>query len=108
MSRDIRESDWKLFRELHPGALRRFCEDVLSEITRIASDTSKTPHERYLEVFQLVRERDRKLAAAFDDKRRSTALSQLALIRSYGLLTDEEVGRFSPEARDAITWHERI
>ena len=108
MSRDIRESDWKLFRELHPIALNRFCERVLSEITHIASDAAKTPHARYGDIFALVRERDRLLAQAFDDKRRSTALLQLAIIHSHGLLTEEELARFSPEARDAITWRERI
>jgi len=108
MSRNIRESDWKLFRELHPVAVNRFCESVLSEIARVASDATKTPHTRYGEIFTLVRERDRLLARAFDDKRRSTALLQLAIIHSHGLLTAEELARFSPEAREAITWRERI
>ena len=73
MARNIRESDWKLFRELHPVAVNRFCERVLGEITRVASDASKTPHARYGDIFRLVREQDRLLARAFDDKRRSTA-----------------------------------
>lgn len=108
MSREIRESDWKLFRELHPIAVNRFCERVLSEITAVTSDATKTPHARYGDIFTLVRERDRQIARAFDDKRRSTALMQLAIIHSFGLLTEEELGRFSPEAREAITWRERI
>ena len=29
MSREISEADWKLFRQLHPLALERFCERVL-------------------------------------------------------------------------------
>lgn len=100
---EIRESDWKLFRELHPVALARFCEGVLSEITRLAADTTKTPHDRYGEIYQLVRKRDKWLADAFDAKRRSTALLQLSIIRSQGLLTEEEVARFSPEARNAFS-----
>ncbi len=102
MSREIRESDWKLFRELHPVALARFCEGVLGEITRLAADATKTPHDRYCEIYQLVRKRDKWLADAFDDKRRSTALLQMAIIHARGLLTEEEVARFSPEARDAF------
>src|SRR5688500_322642 len=98
MSREIRESDWKLFRELHPIAVNRFCERVLSEIAAITSDASKTPHARYGDIFTLVRERDRQIARAFDDKRRSTALLQLGIIHAFGLITDEELGRFSPEA----------
>ena len=32
---DIPERDWKLFRQLQPLALERFCEKVLSEIRDI-------------------------------------------------------------------------
>ena len=108
MSRDIRESDWKLFRELRPLALARFCESVLDEIARVTADRTKTPHERYLEIYQLVRKRDKRLAEVFDDVRRSTALLQLSLIHADGLLTAEEIARFSAEARDAFTWSKRI
>jgi hypothetical protein len=83
MSREIRESDWKLFRELHPIAVNRFCERVLSEITAVTSDTTKTPHTRYGDIFTLVRERDRQIARAFDDKRLdgSNATGHHSLIR---------------------------
>ena len=108
MSRQIRESDWKVFRQVHPVAVNRFCEQVLSEILSIASDSTKTPYERYLAIYKLIRERDRILGDAFDDMRRSTALLRLSVIHLHGLLTEEEMARFSPEARDAFTWHERI
>jgi hypothetical protein len=102
MAREISESDWKLFRQLHPVALERFCERVLSEVGRLASDTGKSAHERYVAVFQLLQRRDKELAEAFDDLRRSTAWRQLAIIRSRGLLTEEEFARFSPETRGAV------
>ena len=53
-------------------------------------------------MFALLRRRDRELAEAFDDARRSAACRQLAVIRSHGLLTEEEFARFSPEARAAV------
>jgi len=108
MPGDIRESDWKVFRQVRTVALERFCEKVLREIISFASDATKTPHERYLDIYKLVRERDRMLADAFNDVRRSTALLQLSIIHSHGLFTEEEMAKFSPEARDAFTWHERI
>ena len=37
---DFPERDWKAFREVRTGALERFCERILSEITGIANDTS--------------------------------------------------------------------
>jgi hypothetical protein len=100
--REISESDWKLFRQVHPVALERFCERVLSDLGRLASETGKTAHERYLAVFKLLQRRDKELADAFNDLRRSTAWRQLAVIRSRGLLTEEEFARFSPETRGAV------
>jgi len=102
VSRSISEADWKVFRQLRQVALERFCERALSEVGRLASETGKTAHERYLAVFRLFERRDRELAEAFDDARRSTALWQLARIQSHGLLTEDEVRRFSPEAREAV------
>jgi hypothetical protein len=108
MRREIRESDWKVFRQVHPVAVNRFCEKVFGDITSIASDVTKTPLERYRAIYQLLRERGRILGDAFDDMRRSTALLRLSVIHSHGLLTEKEMGRFSPEARDAFTLCERI
>lgn len=76
----IRESEWKVFRRFHAIALERFCERVLSEIGRLASDDSKTHHERYLAVFKLIKQRDKELADAFDSPSRSSAVEQLARI----------------------------
>jgi hypothetical protein len=102
MAHEISEADWKLFRQLHPLALERFCERVLAEVGRLASETDKSAHERYLAVFQLLQQRDKELAEAFDDLRRSTAWRQLAVIRSRGLLTEEEFARFSPGTQGAV------
>jgi hypothetical protein len=96
------ESDWKLFRELRELALERFCQCVLAEIGSVAADSGQSHHDRYLAVFKLIRERDKELAAAFDEPRRSTALQQLAFIRSRELLTDEEFARFWPETRETV------
>jgi hypothetical protein len=75
---------------------------VLAEIGNVSSDPGQSHHERYLAVFRLIRERDKELAAAFDEPRRSTALQQLALIRSRELLTDDEFARFGRETLDAV------
>lgn len=102
MTRQIPESDWKIFRQLHPVALERFCERTLFEVDRLATDTGKSAHERYLAVFRLLQRRDKELAQAFNDLRRSTAWLQLAIFRSRELLTEEEFARFSPETQGAV------
>lgn len=103
MDRGIPESDWKLFRQLQPLALDRFCQNVLAELTRLAANAKKSNHDRYLAVFKLLQRRDEELADAFNDPRRSTALVQLARIQFQKLLMEEEFARFSPETRASVT-----
>jgi len=102
MVREISERDWKVFRELRPIALDRFCERVLADLGSVASEAGKSAHERYLAVFQLFQSRDEELVQMFDTLRRSTALLQIAAIRNRGLMTDQEFSRFSPETRDVV------
>jgi hypothetical protein len=96
------ESEWKIFRQVREVALDRYCERVLAEVTRVASDAGQTHHERYLAVYRLIGQRDEELANAFNDPRRSTAVQQLLLLRSLDLLTEEEFARFRQETRDSL------
>jgi hypothetical protein len=102
MSNQIRESDWKILRDLSKVALERFCERTLGEIAAITIATSRGAHERYLEVFRLIDRRDEELALAFNGLRRSNAVIKLATMRSRGLLTEDEYQRFSDETRDVV------
>lgn len=102
MTRQISEPDWKQFRHLQALALERFCQRVLEEVSRLAGETGKGSHQRYLAVVELIDRRDKELAEAFDNPRRSTALFQLARLRGEGLLSEEEFARVSPETRGLI------
>ncbi len=107
MSRDINETDWKLLRELFPIALDRLCGRILEEIEHINTDTSKGTHQRYLEIYELMQRRDKEIARAFNDLRRSTALIRLVTILSQRLLTQEEFARFSPETHSFVEMLDR-
>ena len=100
--REIPESDWKVFRKLREVALERFCERVIREIGELTAGKPTSYHERYLEIFKLVDRRDDELAHAFNNPRRSAALWQLAAIRSRGLITDEELSRFTAATQEAV------
>lgn len=102
MTRQIKESDWKLLRRLKPVALERFCQRVLAELNQATSNCAGDYHKRYLEVYELITKRDEELGRAFDDMRRSTAFFLLANIRGSDLLTEEEFSEFSLETREAI------
>jgi hypothetical protein len=96
------ESDWKTFRDLREVALQRFCERVLEELRSFVQDDSSSHHERYLAVFRLIQERDEQLAHAFNGPARSRMIVQLASIHALGLLSADELGRFTEETRGTI------
>ena len=102
MPRTIAEADWKVLRRVHPLALERYCERVLAEIERVMHESVQSTHQRYLDIFNIVEERDREIARIFNDPRRSHALTMLARIHSEGLLTADEFSSLSPETRSAI------
>jgi hypothetical protein len=102
MSRPIPESDWKVFRELRLVALDRSCQRALARIAEVAADPGKSNHARYLAVWDLMSEHDKVIAHAFNDVRRSTAFLTLVAIHSLGVLTAEEMARFSPETVERL------
>jgi len=102
VSSDFPESDWKIFRELRAVALERFCDRVLTDIERVASDRNRAAYDRYIEIYRVIQRRDRELARAFDAPRRSQATMQLAVISSLELVTQEELSRLTPATRDSV------
>jgi len=102
MAPDFPESDWRVFRELRELALERFCKHVLDDLQPLLQDTSRSHHERYLQVYRFLKARDEELAHAFNDPRRSRMIVQLAAIHAYGLLEPHELGRFTERTRATI------
>ncbi|MGB4925450.1 MAG: hypothetical protein WBP25_03010 [Giesbergeria sp.] len=102
MARELSESDWKVLKQLHSIALERFCQRVLSEVDGIVADTSKTSHQRYLAMYEAIQRRDKEISRVFDDLRRSTAILQLAALRSRKLIEDAEFMRFSEETQGLV------
>lgn len=102
MARQIPESDWKKFRRLREVALERFSDRILKEIASLASDPSSGPHPRYLEIYRLIHRRDREMARAFNDPRRSNALQHLSAMHALGLLEVGELDAFTDETRKVV------
>jgi hypothetical protein len=69
--------------------------------------TSRTPHERFLELYKLLQDRNYDVARAFDDMRRSRAKDRLLAMRSLGIVTDENMAAFSDETRDSVELFEQ-
>lgn len=104
----ISESDWKKLRQLHEVALQRYCDQVLRECRYVIDQAGDSPHERFLELYQLLYTRNRELAGAFDDLRRSTAIARLAAMRRLGVVTDDDLSTFSVETRVVVQAQENM
>jgi hypothetical protein len=101
MSSNIPESDWRRFKEVHSSILERYCGRILEEVATL-SQGAGTPHDRYVKVYKLIQTHDKEIARAFNDFRRSTAVTQLGIMRRMKLLTDEELTMFSEQTRTHI------
>ena len=102
MARSLPEAEWKEFRVLHKDLLQRHCRETLHHLAEIAAAGECDPHAQYLSAFKYIRRRDKEIATAFDDKRRSTALRQLAIMRGMGILLDDDLARFSEKTQAVI------
>lgn len=97
------ESEWKILRTVKEAALERLCGRIMDEC-QAAIGGSGTNHERYLRLFQVIEEGDKDIALAFNGLRRSTADQSLGVMARLGLVTDEELGRFSEETRRLVAF----
>ena len=95
------ESDWRIFRRLHSIALERFSKRALEEV-REAVECDSNYHDCYRRAYRLIRNHDKRMAAAFDDPSRSNSFVLLANIIGEGLLTEEELRQFSDESQARI------
>ena len=82
--------------------MERFCKQILLEIELINSDHTKSFHQKYLDIYEVLHQRNQEVAQTFDNLRRSTALVQLASMKGRGLVTEDEFLRFSQETQDAV------
>ena len=97
----MKESDWKIFKEIKEKALVRYCEEALADFSKIINNDKEQVCERYTELYKLVRERDKKLGKLFDYHSRSKAALQLLLIREAGLADEELLQELSDEFSQA-------
>lgn len=98
----IPENDWKRFKDVKRVALERFCERILVECREVLEDRDRSAHDRYLELFRLMKERDRELAGVFDYHSRSKTVMQLIAMRRLNVVSGEDLLSLSSETRNRI------
>lgn len=102
MTERTNKSDWKHFKVVRERALERLCQRALDELVRIASDSSATHHERYLEVYDKIKKYDKQIARGFNEFSRSRMLGQIVYARSLDLIDDDDMAGFTQEMQDDV------
>lgn len=102
MRNEVSKSDWKHFKAIREVALERLCARILDNICETASDKTKTSHERFLAVYQLVNDSNRDVARGFDFLSRSRMFLQLVSMQQMNLIEQTEVEGFSEEVRQQL------
>ncbi len=98
----IKESDWKKFRKLREVTLDRLCLKILDEVRELCDQAGPTNHEKYGDIYQHIRRRDKDIVRAFDGPSRSVAWLQLLAMIDLDLVTDEELSVFSEDLQATI------
>ncbi|MCZ6803211.1 MAG: hypothetical protein O7D86_04565 [Proteobacteria bacterium] len=91
------ESDWKKFKIIRDNALQALCESILADTKNIIDNDSKDFHSRYLDLYELVRKKDKKISQVFDGLSRSKATIQLMQLRAMGLVSEPELIELTTE-----------
>lgn len=101
----ISEADWKHFKRVKAEALDKCCKQVLDDVREGMDDPELSNHAKYLYLYKLIENADKRIATIFDYNARSKAQLQLALMKSDGLLNAQQISGFSDELQDYINSH---
>ena len=55
----MKESDWKIFKQIKEKALEKFCQESLNEFEEAINNIEENAHTRYTLVYRLVQNRDK-------------------------------------------------
>lgn len=58
----MKESDWKIFKQIKDKAIELFCSRALEEFEEAIKDPETSAHERYLLLYRLVDNSDKPMA----------------------------------------------
>ena len=97
----MKESDWKIFKKIKEEAIQKFCIQALKEFDEAIKNGNEDPHNRYLLLSELVKNRDKQMRLLFNYHSRSKAKIQLIMIRDEGLVDKILLSKLSKEILEA-------
>ncbi|MCK5191932.1 MAG: hypothetical protein KAR12_17980 [Methylococcales bacterium] len=93
----MKESDWKIFKQIKENAIELFCNNALAEFEEVIKDKNEKSQETYTYLYRLVVNSDKQMALLFDGLSRSKAPLQLIAIRGEGLADETLLNKLSEE-----------
>ena len=100
--RQIKESDWKYLRSIQHQILNRHCDAILEVIDLIIQNRKGEEHKSYIQIYSLLRDKDKEIAVTYNDLKRSNAIEKICHMRKHLAMTDEEFSKFSEETKDIV------
>jgi len=102
MARTIAEPDWKYMKGIKDHLLDMLCRQINRKSTGILNEKKGSEYEKYLRVYEHIKNSDRIISECFDDWRRSTLMQKLIVLQYYGLLTEEHLEQLSGETQQKL------
>lgn len=99
---DVKESDWRLFRDRVPEWRERYLGTVNEEIADMLGSDDGTPMEIFWEAKERMDEEGKILRDCLDGHSRSNMTMHLLLMYRHGLIDDADLDAFSDNLRDHI------
>lgn len=91
------ESEWKVFKKIHKKAIEMFCEISFEEFSEVINNKGEHVHDRYLQLYDLVQNRNKQMRYIFDGLSRNKAPLQLLAMRSEGVADEALLSKLSDE-----------
>ena len=98
----IPEKDWKQLRTMKDKKLNQACEAILNNVESEIKNKGNENHKSYLKVWKIIDSGDDGIAEMFNDLKRSNAISKLVAWKRNGLLTENDLKKFSEGTRSTI------
>ena len=107
MSKDVKESDWRTFRDSLVDWRERYLQSTTEAIADLLQENDQSPTERFWKAKERTDETAKILRDCLDGYSRSKMHTHLVLMYRHGLIDDADLERFSDELRDRVlVWFE--
>ena len=93
----MKESDWKIFKEIKEQAIDKFCKDALDEFNEVINKNPNCAHNRYLYLYKLVQNKNKEMGLLFDGHSRSKANLQLFAMRMNNVANESLIKQLTSE-----------